>query len=658
MDFFAAQDRARGQTKWLVLAFVAALVSLIAAFYGVAWLVEVLLMDYAGDGRPAPPIPLWSAPRLLLVGAGVLLVVGTASFLKVNEFRGGGASVAASLGGRRVDMTTQAPLERRLVNVVEEMAIAAGVSVPAIFILDEEQGINAFAAGYAPEDAAVAVSRGCLETLSRDELQGVIAHEFSHILNGDMRINLRMAGIIFGLFVLVVVGRGILYAMRFSGGAGRSRSSGSGKGGGGGIILAIIVVALAFFLLGLIGQLFGRFIQAAVSRQREYLADASAVQFTRNPAGIRDALRRIGGHVEGSRVQHRQSETLAHCFFANALKSSFGGGFRTHPPLPKRISALDPQWDGSFLDQPAATSSAAFVPESAPTVGKKAASGKEALFTAGAVAVLAGGAGAPQTAHLRYAQDLRRRLLAINPAGISDPREAEALVLGLFIDRAGGRPVPWEDIEGTLGHPVRVRVERWQRDLLDALPRTDRLPVFELALAPLGQLDQAARKRTESAIATLVALDGKVSLHEFILGALLQNRLGGAERRGQTRHVAFGHPRAIRPQLQRVLSLVALESCGGEAGAAETALAGILQKHDGWEEFQFSGARPDFAQLEDDFRFLRNANNALKREILTIVRELVLRDEEVTASEADLYRLLAVILGVPFAPLVTEEDAD
>lgn len=661
MDFFTAQDRARTQTKWLTVAFVVALIALIAAFYGVAWGVEMILQVKDSSSAYAPReeiVPLWSLTRLGLVSAGVILVVGCSSLVKMNEFRSGGAAVAQSLGGRRVDLTTRSPLERRLVNVVEEMAIAAGVSVPAIFILDQESGINAFAAGYDPEDAAVAVSQGCLETLSRDELQGVVAHEFSHILNGDMRLNLRLGGIIFGLFVLVVIGRGILYSMRFSRvSSGRSRSG--GKGGGGGILIAILLVAASLFVLGLIGQFFGRLIQSAISRQREYLADASAVQFTRNPHGIRDALRRIGGHVDGSAVNHRRAETLAHCFFANALKSSFGGGFSTHPPLPERIHAIDPQWDGSFLTKAAARSQAEMYENAQPAVpSKSAGTGRSRDFAASTVAALAATTAAPKAAQLNYARELRARISHIEASALEDPSEAEAIVLGLFIDPADSSPVPWTLLETTLGYPVREGVERWRRALLDALPQADRLPVFELALAPLMQLDPSAHQRLQSAIAILVALDGTVSLHEFILGFLLQTRFESTDRRGRSHQRTVLDPRDIQPQLERVLSLIALTGVENDIESARELFGSVLVGRPRWTRFTFVQlSRADFAQLEDDLRFLPQISHDLKRELLAIARGLILRDAVVTENEADLYRLLAVLLGIPFAPLLPAESS-
>jgi Zn-dependent protease with chaperone function len=297
-DFFQQQDSARRRTFRLVAYFLLAILCLIALVYGLL----LAAFGLAGEGGP---LPWWRPELLLLAGVGVGLVVGGSSAFKVAQFASGGQAVALMVGGREVLRTTRDAHERRLLNVVEEMAIAAGVPVPPVYVL-EEPGINAFAAGYAPGDAVVAVSQGCLKYLTRDELQGVVAHEFSHILNGDMRLNIRLIGLIFGIMALTVVGRILMIQTAGERASGR-RDSGAGR----------VILGLGLFVLGLVGAFFGRLIQAAVSRQREYLADASAVQFTRNPDGITGALKKIGGLQEGSRINAPAAEEVAHMFFAS-----------------------------------------------------------------------------------------------------------------------------------------------------------------------------------------------------------------------------------------------------------------------------------------------------------------------------------------------------
>ena len=291
MDFFAAQDLSRSKTKWLFLLYVLAIIAIVAGIYLVLVLVFAM-------GAPDNMGLVFNLELLVGVTLFTLLVIGGGSLYKTLELRSGGEQVATSVGGVRVHPGTTDLQERRLLNVVEEMALASGVSVPPVYIIDGEPGINAFAAGYSPSDAVIGVNRGTIETLNRDELQGVIAHEFSHILNGDMRMNIRLIGVLFGIQVLTLIG----YFIFRSVGSGRRRRSRSNKDSGQAIIL-ILAVAGALVAFGLIGQLFARLIKASISRQREYLADASAVQFTRDPNGIGGALKMIGVSSAGSVVK-------------------------------------------------------------------------------------------------------------------------------------------------------------------------------------------------------------------------------------------------------------------------------------------------------------------------------------------------------------------
>ena len=333
MDFFDRQTRARRNTKLLVVYFVCGVALLILAVYAAA------LLIFAGAGAShqhrygeEASIALWQPQLFLGVAVGTLAVIAMGSGFKTLELAQGGSAVATSLGGRLVDPNTSDPDERKLLNVVEEMAIAAGLPVPQVYVLPDERGINAFAAGHSTSDAVVAVTEGSIRLLTRDELQGVIGHEFSHILNGDMRLNLRLMGIIFGILCLAVIGRVLLYT--------RGRSSKDKN--------PLPLLGLALIVIGWIGVVFGRLIQAAVSRQREFLADASSVQFTRNPAGLAGALKKIGGLSYGSKLEAASRGEASHMFFGNGMGESFFHLMDTHPPLAERIRAIDPSFDGTF----------------------------------------------------------------------------------------------------------------------------------------------------------------------------------------------------------------------------------------------------------------------------------------------------------------------
>jgi Zn-dependent protease with chaperone function len=332
MDFFANQAKARKNTHVLVVYFVLAIVSIIASVYIASLVIFYGYQSQQQTDVPTPGLVLWDPTLFLYATLGTLVVVLFGSLYKTAALAKGGSAVAESLGGRFVETGTTHLDERKLRDVVEEMAIAAGVPVPKIYVLDEDKGINAFAAGHSPTDAAIAVTHGCMTLLNRDELQGVVGHEFSHILNGDMRLNLRVMGIIFGILCLGIIGRILIYTRG---------SSSKGKN-------PLMLMGIALIVIGAIGIFFSRLIQAALSRQRESLADASSVQFTRNPAGLSGALQKIGG--VGSRIESPHAGEANHMFFSDGLGKPFFGMFATHPPLEERIRAIDPGWDGKFKE--------------------------------------------------------------------------------------------------------------------------------------------------------------------------------------------------------------------------------------------------------------------------------------------------------------------
>ncbi|HOG94489.1 MAG TPA: M48 family metallopeptidase, partial [Opitutaceae bacterium] len=338
MDFFEAQASAKRRTSRLMLLFILAVIGVIAACYLAALIVVARI-------RPMPGTWLvWDGSLFGGVSLVVCLITGGAMLFKWLQLRAGGSVIAEMVGGRRVDPQSTDLAEQRLLNIVEEMSIASGVPMPAVYLLDDEGGLNAFAAGLTTSDAVVAVTRGSLEKLSRDELQGVVAHEFSHILNGDMRLNVRLTAVLFGILVIGLMGRGLLEVMLRSGAV---RTRGKGKSGGPGVF---IIVGIAMLVIGYVGYFFGRLIQAAISRQREYLADAAAVQFTRNPLGVSGALKKIGGYSLGSRLDSAAAAQIGHFFFAQSFRAGFTQLWATHPPLEERIRTIDPSWDGRFFE--------------------------------------------------------------------------------------------------------------------------------------------------------------------------------------------------------------------------------------------------------------------------------------------------------------------
>lgn len=327
MDFFAYQEQARRLTYRLIVLFGLAVIGIILTCYFLA----VFALAYAQYGPQWEKGDLWDPVLFGWITLGISTLIGLCSGFKIIQLRGGGKIVAEELGGRLLSSSSVDLTERKILNIVEEMAIASGVPTPPVYMMDKEPGINAFAAGYTPQNAVIAVTRGCVEELSRDELQGVIAHEFSHILNGDMRINIHLMGILFGILIIGMMG---YYAFRMT----PYRNSKEDRTG-----IFILIIGLGLIVIGSIGTFFGNLIKSAVSRQREFLADASAVQFTRNPEGIAGALKKIAGYKKGSGILNPKAPEASHLFFA---KGVFEGLFATHPPIDERICRLDKSWEG------------------------------------------------------------------------------------------------------------------------------------------------------------------------------------------------------------------------------------------------------------------------------------------------------------------------
>ncbi|CAN5856368.1 M48 family metallopeptidase [soil metagenome] len=640
MDFFEAQESARTRTRTLIVLFIAAVIAIIVAVYAV---VHVAL----GPGPAGGVDPALLLLTALLVSA--LVAVG--STVRTMQLRQGGARVAELLGGRRVAHGSTDEAERRLINVVEEMAIASGTPMPAIYVLDHEEGINAFAAGYTIDDAAVAVTRGTLDRLNRDELQGVIAHEFSHILNGDMRLNIRLMGLLFGILLLAIVGRGLLY----SGGRGRRRG-GSGN--------QIAIVGLALVVVGYIGVFFGRLIQAAVSRQREYLADSAAVQFTRNPDGIAGALHKIGN--AGSRLQDHHAQEASHLFFANGIGSAFTSLLATHPPLADRIRRLKPSLAGE-AERAGVT---AGPPSRGAGAGAGALAGSGAQgFTGGSVAgggaatgsgpALMASIGTPGPEHVAYAG----RLLNGLPPQVRDAAHegegAVALLFALLLHGAGSGG----DDDGGSGDAQRAAIaeEGWA----DLLPRVDallphvraagqraRLPVLDLLLPSLRELEPAQQRSVRAAAQRLVAVDNRVDMFELALLHVLNRQL--SDDGAPASAAASDGPRslkALRDEIGIVLSAVAWSGTSEPGVARDTFSTGAASLQPITGELSL---RPrielSVSTLDGAFDRARHAALGVRRRLLEACMLTIAHDGRVELQEAEMLRAVAEAIDCPMPP--------
>lgn len=643
MDFFTAQDRARRQTGRLVLLLLLAVAGLIVAASVVVALAVVLF-----DGQFGGPDPLARAlaPELFgWVTLGVVALVVGGALMRHVQLRAGGSAVAEALGGRPLNLDTRNADERQLLNVVEEMAIASGMPVPSVYLL-EDAAINAFAAGHDSHDAAIGVTRGAIEHMDRDQLQGIIAHEFSHILHGDMRLNLRLVALLHGILVIGLIGRMLLRGAAMTG---RGRSS---RRGGGGHV-AVMAGGAALMLVGYAGTLCGNLIKSAVSRQREFLADASAVQYTRNPEGIGGALQTLAAYRLGSRLMASQASEFSHLYFGSGVRH-LSRLTATHPPLEARIRRVLPRWDGSLPEPFAPTPKAAPAQDAPPSsrrdailggVGGGGMNGAPGESMGGVLsgAALAGAVvasvGQLDPAALAAA---RRRLDGIDPRLIDaahEPFAARALVYSILM---GVDPASRDAQRHVLTQQALPEVLRELDALeepLSGLTPGDRLPLIELALPQLRQLSAAQFARFRQCLAGLMAAETVPGALQWALHRLVLVGIEGERRARRDRHL-----RDLTGPLSLLLSTLARS---GQASPDE-------QRESLEQAGKALGVELDLVRDPSKATELDWAMGRLVRlvqseraALLTAMVCCVEQDGRIEPEEAELLRAVAWTLGCP-----------
>jgi Zn-dependent protease with chaperone function len=638
MDFFGRQASARARSRWLLAAFALATGAVSLA---VGLVLAVLVRVATTPEGEVPDVQV--EPAVFVIAAMLTAAfIGIASLWRLGGLRNGGGAIAVALGGERVTGLEKDPLRRRLHNVVEEMAIAAGLPVPEVYVLENEPGINAFAAGLQPSNAAIAVTRGALERLTRDELQGVVAHEFSHVLNGDMRLNARLMGYVFGLVAVGMVGRLMLRGAAHAGGRGRS---GGGRRGGG--MAALLLAGIAIMALGWLGVLAGRILQAAVSRQREELADAAAVQFTRNPLGLANALKRIAASPLASTVRSVRREEIGHMLFAPGRRS-LAGLMATHPPVSRRIRALDPNWKPGEAPPP--------LPPP-PTAEKPAAARDEDAARQGALGHLPDlpGLDAAAAAALVGVVDLAmaQRLLALVPeplhAAVLEPEGAATTVLALVLDRRERlRASQLAVLEARMGSAVSDRVAMAAGHLVDLAP-TLRLALLDLAAPALRHLPEARREDLAHLVQRLIEIDGVVSPQEAALAAAIEARLGPEGDGGADPEGALA-----------LLALVARAGHENERDAADAWTRGAARlEADG---YPLPSPLPAYSGIKSQAgpaaaaraARLAGMKERYRRALVTAVATVAEHDGLVRPKELQLLRSAAAALDCPMPPLAPQ----
>jgi len=632
MDFFESQATARTRTAYLVFLFAVAVLLTIAGIY-----LAVLIAWQSSR---------WWRPDILLgTTSAVALVILCGTAYKMDDLKKGGARVAELLGGVQVSPYSKEPKEQLLLNVVQEMSIASGVPVPGVYILPDEDGINAFAAGFTPQDAVVAVTQGSLETLTRDELQGVVAHEFSHILNGDMRLNMKLMGTVHGLLFLAIAGREIRDMTSSRHGHHKSRSKG---------VEAFLLFAFLLMIVGYIGVFFSKLIKSAVSREREFLADAAAVQFTRNPAGIAGALKKIARWPTGTLVASSRAEEASHMFFGAALKDSFLRLFNSHPPLPERIKRI-------MMAYPEMTDAEQKAVAAAEKEREKA-SDEASLVSDERVQSLVGpsgidpgrlldSVGKTQAVHVAYTQ----QMTAIIPPPVIEatrnPLGAKALVFCLLLCEKEHTGEKSDDWEATLDNAVREEIARL-RPFVSAFGSEHRLSLVDMSWPALKALSKAQYQAFRTDLLRLIEADRNVDLFECTVRNLLTSRLDVIFGLSKPRKIIYTNVDQVQMEVFELLSILAREGNKTEPIAVNAFQKAMNRLYGGKQMSLLAKEKCRVALLDKTLARLSETSFELRKQILNACMICIGADRWITEEEAELFRAIAENLDCPVPPLV------
>ena len=613
MDFFEAQERARRRSRWLVLWYAAAVLGVVASYCALAafgyWLVMQSAMPLAGHLAVAS-----------LVGGFIL----TVSAWRMWQLSDGGAVIAHVLGARYVDPDKCTPAERKLINVVEEMAIASGVSVPPVYVLEFDDAINALVAGYSPHEAVIIVTRGAAQKLSRDELQGMMGHEFSHILNGDMAFNVRMVGLLAGLTWLAGTAERLVFET-----ARHNRELERDQRGAGALV-ALAAALIAF--VGFPGTVAADAIKAAISRERELLADAASVQFTRNPDGVAGALDSILALRAHTAVRAVHCELFSHMFFAQAVARWWG--FPTHPSILERIRRAHPRFRrDEYRARRHGTRTEVAVIDGSGTVVKN-------LRLDGAAAIVAS-VGRPAAEHVDYAVRLLARLPLRLREALHRADEAETAMFALALEaEEATREAELQALVARRGAEARAKAGELYV-YVGALARNHMLTLADLAVPAIKEQRQEAREAFLVDLAAVVEADRRVTLREFVLLTLLRQRL--REGAGQPIRAQFRRVADVAADAYVVLSLVSLDTAAFEKGAAVLKL--------GWQA-PLARETLTTAKVSEALERVRHLAPFEKPALLKACVEAAAADGVFRLPEVEMVRMVAATLDCPVPPAI------
>ncbi|HEB93347.1 MAG TPA: hypothetical protein ENI94_07745 [Gammaproteobacteria bacterium] len=643
MNFFQAQSKARRSTLVLVVLFVCAIFAIVA-------ITNLLLMSVIVFNATGQFFSSWADVEYYFdwrmfwtTGLVVAAVIAGGTLFKFIQLSAGGRVVAESLGGKIIAQDSDDPDRRKVLNVVEEMAIASGVAVPPVYLL-QGGGINAFAAGHSSNDAVIGITHGAMRHLTRDELQGVIAHEFSHIFNGDMRLNLRLIGVLHGVLLIGMIGYYLLRGMQHVRHRGRDT---------GGAILAILVLAFGLMAVGFVGTTIGQLIKAMVSRQREYLADASAVRYTRNRNGIGGALKKIGGLSSGGLLGSPAAAEYSHAYFAEGASSFFTALLSTHPPLEKRIRKIDPGWDGRFIRP--VPEPPGFSPETAPA-GKTQQQKLDATASVVEAMLAIELMGRPQEAHIEHAHTLIDQLPEVLRTEAKNPLGAQGIILAMLADRDPAiREVQWATKDDA-GNPVVLAKALSLVGSIAGLPKALRLPLVDMAMPSLRVLSLPQYKVFRALLTGFIKADKRIALSEWILEQLVLHQLDivyGLRKRDKERYSYLG---AVKVPAELLLSMLAHAEHHSESDAQKAFTAGIQSIGATALDFQ-SRSKMTPSTLTIALDELAKMKPLVKERFLKACLACVSKDGRVTIAGIEILRAIAAGLDCPLSPVLPAKDA-
>ena len=672
MNFFEAQDSARRTTNYLVLLFLSAIAFLLALSNLIVFEFFYFL-EYAGLTFSLSQLALVFDVNLsIMLCASIVLFITLGSVYKLLQLSSGGSVIAQNLGGIIIPRSSSDQLHKKILNVVEEMAIASGVPVPQVYVLNE-QGINAFAAGWKSTNVVIGITQGALDRLNRDELQAVIAHEFSHIFNGDMRLNIRLVAVLHGILMIGVMGRTILrsmtnsytYAERLKAkpvsplGSIWQESADSRKSF---VSSNFLAIGVALMVVGYSGTFVGNWIKSLINRQREYLADASAVQYTRNRDGIANALKKIGGSIYGSAMLTASIDEYSHAYFALGDTGFSWFSFSTHPPLKKRILQIEPRWDGKYLfdeRKPAPVDNAENKKSEENLRKKKIAT---SIITGAGVSVAVGDAmGALDTIgevtqqrvdaahawHIALSDEVKAH--AENPYG------AQALVLALLIDKSASiEDLQYSVLNKVIGELHTNNVKQVKDDVAE-LARTQTLSLIDLTLPTLREMTVEQYQRFKLCVQQLVEADKKVELSEWIIQRVVLQHLDehyGHRKKSMGKYVVLGSAKYASEFMLSLLAYLehknpqeALRAFDGAKHSVKAGALNLLPK----EEISLDNLNDAMDELE----FLKPP---IKKRFLQACVSCISHDGKVTIQAYELTRAIASCLDCPMPPVLVDKN--